>query len=188
MLNKEFEKIWKFHQWSDKRDSCLRHVSTCLWINASWMLDRRWINIDYFICLLYTSPSPRDKRQSRMPSSAWKKKAVFERADWLYLSRRNGAGIHQSRVCLPSLKKRMGSSLSCRFLEHARNWRNLIGWFRGWKLKNTDFSRKIKTPDWCIYHTGIEMENFFPISLSPWSGWTPLRCFFLQTALLEKKI
>ena len=25
---------------------------------------------DIFICLLYTSPSPRDKRQSRMPSSA----------------------------------------------------------------------------------------------------------------------
>ena len=24
----------------------------------------------YVICLLYTSPSPRDKRQSRMPSSA----------------------------------------------------------------------------------------------------------------------
>ena len=24
----------------------------------------------YFSCLLYTSPSPRDKRQSRMPSSA----------------------------------------------------------------------------------------------------------------------
>ena len=24
----------------------------------------------YLICLLYTSPSPRDKRQSRMPSSA----------------------------------------------------------------------------------------------------------------------
>ena len=24
----------------------------------------------YFTCLLYTSPSPRDKRQSRMPSSA----------------------------------------------------------------------------------------------------------------------
>ena len=24
----------------------------------------------YIICLLYTSPSPRDKRQSRMPSSA----------------------------------------------------------------------------------------------------------------------
>ena len=26
------------------------------------------VNVD--ICLLYTSPSPRDKRQSRMPSSA----------------------------------------------------------------------------------------------------------------------
>ena len=24
----------------------------------------------YYVCLLYTSPSPRDKRQSRMPSSA----------------------------------------------------------------------------------------------------------------------
>ena len=24
----------------------------------------------HYICLLYTSPSPRDKRQSRMPSSA----------------------------------------------------------------------------------------------------------------------
>ena len=26
--------------------------------------------IDVYTCLLYTSPSPRDKRQSRMPSSA----------------------------------------------------------------------------------------------------------------------
>ena len=25
---------------------------------------------EYLLCLLYTSPSPRDKRQSRMPSSA----------------------------------------------------------------------------------------------------------------------
>ena len=27
-------------------------------------------NYVYLACLLYTSPSPRDKRQSRMPSSA----------------------------------------------------------------------------------------------------------------------
>ena len=27
-------------------------------------------SICYYCCLLYTSPSPRDKRQSRMPSSA----------------------------------------------------------------------------------------------------------------------
>ena len=26
--------------------------------------------VDYLICLLYTSPSPRDMRRSRMPSSA----------------------------------------------------------------------------------------------------------------------
>ena len=32
-------------------------------IEAAW-------NIRDTICLLYTSPSPRDKRQSRMPSSA----------------------------------------------------------------------------------------------------------------------
>ena len=30
-----------------------------------------WIDVERFkACLLYTSPSPRDKRQSRMPSSA----------------------------------------------------------------------------------------------------------------------
>ena len=28
----------------------------------------------YNACLLYTSPSPRDRQKSRMPSSAWKKK------------------------------------------------------------------------------------------------------------------
>ena len=37
--------------------------------------DNRYPDIDYqavsyYSCLLYTSPSPRDKRQSRMPSSA----------------------------------------------------------------------------------------------------------------------
>ena len=26
--------------------------------------------VQFMVCLLYTSPSPRDKRQSRMPSSA----------------------------------------------------------------------------------------------------------------------
>ena len=31
---------------------------------------KRFFKYEYEICLLYTSPSPRDKRQSRMPSSA----------------------------------------------------------------------------------------------------------------------
>ena len=43
---------------------------------ASFEKKRTWpneLNIFFaliIICLLYTSPSPRDKRQSRMPSSA----------------------------------------------------------------------------------------------------------------------
>ena len=31
---------------------------------------RCYFDLEYFICLLYTSPSPRDQRGSRMPSSA----------------------------------------------------------------------------------------------------------------------
>jgi len=33
-------------------------------------LDKREIKDTYYICLLYTSPSPRDRTRSRMPSSA----------------------------------------------------------------------------------------------------------------------
>ena len=36
---------------------------------AFYFLDER-LAIESYLCLLYTSPSPRDKRQSRMPSSA----------------------------------------------------------------------------------------------------------------------
>ena len=39
---------------------------------ASVVLDFRRVlpGTRIYVCLLYTSPSPRDKRQSRMPSSA----------------------------------------------------------------------------------------------------------------------
>ena len=39
---------------------------------VSMQFDGTWGEIpeDYTICLLYTSPSPRDQRGSRMPSSA----------------------------------------------------------------------------------------------------------------------
>ena len=37
-------------------------------VSEGYLPLRQWIAAD--ICLLYTSPSPRDKRQSRMPSSA----------------------------------------------------------------------------------------------------------------------
>ena len=39
-------------------------------VEASQEIDILGDAYEYMICLLYTSPSPRDKRQSRMPSSA----------------------------------------------------------------------------------------------------------------------
>ena len=39
-------------------------------IKADNMAENNKINGTANVCLLYTSPSPRDKRQSRMPSSA----------------------------------------------------------------------------------------------------------------------
>ena len=38
-------------------------------MNASSHLDKD-LQYQYYICLLYTSPSPRDRTRSRMPSSA----------------------------------------------------------------------------------------------------------------------
>ena len=38
--------------------------------NGKIFLSRKHSERLHFSCLLYTSPSPRDKRQSRMPSSA----------------------------------------------------------------------------------------------------------------------
>ena len=44
---------------SDRRDLYVEHVQKLIAAGHA-----------YYACLLYTSPSPRDKRQSRMPSSA----------------------------------------------------------------------------------------------------------------------
>ena len=41
-----------------------------LWFNSVLRGDNEMITLGEETCLLYTSPSPRDKRQSRMPSSA----------------------------------------------------------------------------------------------------------------------
>ena len=43
---------------------------TCLWKHRQGERGGLCIMVRHDICLLYTSPSPRDKRQSRMPSSA----------------------------------------------------------------------------------------------------------------------
>ena len=39
-------------------------------VNRDKKLSFKFNGNTYYGCLLYTSPSPRDKRQSRMPSSA----------------------------------------------------------------------------------------------------------------------
>ena len=41
-----------------------------IYIESLGMRKIKFKNGDFKSCLLYTSPSPRDKRQSRMPSSA----------------------------------------------------------------------------------------------------------------------
>ena len=47
-------------------DSAVGHVTG----SAHYIDDLPRRTDELFVCLLYTSPSPRDKRQSRMPSSA----------------------------------------------------------------------------------------------------------------------
>ena len=59
-----------------RADEATREVVT--WLKCEYMRDRIGEVFDgsvasvapFGLCLLYTSPSPRDKRQSRMPSSA----------------------------------------------------------------------------------------------------------------------
>ena len=56
-------------------DPAACYPSAVLGLGATVITNRRVIKADDFFvgmytCLLYTSPSPRDKRQSRMPSSA----------------------------------------------------------------------------------------------------------------------
>ena len=49
-----------------------RKLAVALLPFAIFGISYDWMRIcpNYEVCLLYTSPSPRDKRQSRMPSSA----------------------------------------------------------------------------------------------------------------------
>ena len=42
-----------------------------MWSPNEFVAAKYWVNCgEYYICLLYTSPSPRDRTRSRMPSSA----------------------------------------------------------------------------------------------------------------------
>ena len=50
------------------------HCQFVLWVGSKRLIKRRkldeYTERMYSLCLLYTSPSPRDVRRSRMPSSA----------------------------------------------------------------------------------------------------------------------
>ena len=37
---------------------------------VGFLVNKKYVDIDVIVCLLYTSPSPRDRQKSRMPSSA----------------------------------------------------------------------------------------------------------------------
>ena len=60
----EFRDLLHFGEY---KSSSLKNVTES---NAFWVPVFSYIDAQRETCLLYTSPSPRDKRQSRMPSSA----------------------------------------------------------------------------------------------------------------------
>ena len=68
----EFAKMCDFHQTSDSHFSKGKVCSMMMMNGRKTLTDRKFIQNanNNKTCLLYTSPSPRDKRQSRMPSSA----------------------------------------------------------------------------------------------------------------------
>ena len=55
-----FQPLLTRHQWDDRVVDKLNSGHAYVGVTAAGV----------YFCLLYTSPSPRDKRQSRMPSSA----------------------------------------------------------------------------------------------------------------------
>ena len=69
----QFTKVdlnWFFDQWLDTK----KRIDYSVKVKGNDIIFKRksrmQMPIDFRVCLLYTSPSPRDKRQSRMPSSA----------------------------------------------------------------------------------------------------------------------
>ena len=81
---KVFSQLGRWRPYKEKRDDVLIAVAGCVASQEGEALQQRAPYVDLVVgpqtihrladmvetCLLYTSPSPRDKRQSRMPSSA----------------------------------------------------------------------------------------------------------------------
>ena len=64
---------WDVEQWNSKIVE-LKGSNVCIYgygeLGKSIAKKLKAFEMNIYACLLYTSPSPRDKRQSRMPSSA----------------------------------------------------------------------------------------------------------------------
>ena len=67
--NLQFEKI-KFEKGASQIFDAIKEYSETSEVRYVGGCIRRILSNENVDCLLYTSPSPRDKRQSRMPSSA----------------------------------------------------------------------------------------------------------------------
>ena len=86
-LDKDLDKIFRLETATKTVSSGLMaHMSALIFLIAAGFLGAFFAGIETETtiivfaavlggyCLLYTSPSPRDRQKSRMPSSAWKKK------------------------------------------------------------------------------------------------------------------
>ena len=78
-MHQEFINKRSFDDWIWGKHSVYEALSSDRAINRIWCTSEIFSSDKFYIllkdlkskgCLLYTSPSPRDKRQSRMPSSA----------------------------------------------------------------------------------------------------------------------
>ena len=60
-------RVWR----PSREDSHVRQLASTATTSSASLVSTIWAELmSASLCLLYTSPSPRDKRQSRMPSSA----------------------------------------------------------------------------------------------------------------------
>ena len=67
----DFDKLRSYRLDRVRKELVKNNLEACILfdpVNVRYALDT--VNMSVYNCLLYTSPSPRDKRQSRMPSSA----------------------------------------------------------------------------------------------------------------------
>ena len=63
--------LTSFNAWAAKKTSLDSHsAKTMLLVVKDMFPAKRFSDDLYMICLLYTSPSPRDRTRARMPSSA----------------------------------------------------------------------------------------------------------------------